>query len=98
LIKGELHAHWQLVGTTDPSLPNRASKAFLRMYRIFRSAFEQANGDEAVFRQTIATFVPGPPPRKRGTKVLPSVAAVARPEIDVDRLVAALMRLIDMTP
>lgn len=81
----ELRTHWQTIASQDPSLPSRASKAFHRLHL----AQEQANGDEQRFRQLISRrFYPhrGKPTGKV------RVGAVARPDVDIDQLVRALMQ------
>lgn len=80
------------------SLPQRASKAFVRMHRLFLVAFEHCGGDEQVFRQTIVALAR----TQRKPQIVHayhqsdralSVHGLLRPEPDVQKLARALLNL-----
>ncbi len=89
LTDEQLREHWKTIGTQDKSLPNRASKAFLRMKRIYGRAFDNAHGDVQTFNRLLYAVsrdsVMKPPKRNQ----VP-VMGVARPQPDVQKLAMAL--------
>lgn len=94
----ELLDHRKLITSQWPALPAQAGRGFMRMYTVFRHAFEEAAGDETKFRQVIHEFVrpsAGTVSRHRsGRKTSPiKVSVVVRPELDRKKLAQALMAL-----
>jgi len=86
----QLRAHRKEVSERDPSLPNRAGKAYLRLERVFDLAAEEAQGDDLVFHRVVLGYVPGEPTidaKGRSIKVAP----VARPEPDMKALARAIV-------
>jgi hypothetical protein len=81
------------LGRADPSLPQRASKAFIRIYQAFCFAYEHAQGDETLFFQLIRNQTPVKPgvTNKAGQAFL--VRPLVQPQPDVKKLAAALLLL-----
>jgi len=90
LTDDDLIEHRSAVSKSDPNLPQRASRAFLRIQDAFDTAyaaFEVAGQDDRVFDQTLSRHFPATTNSKRIIRV----AAIARPEPDYDRLVGTLL-------
>jgi hypothetical protein len=90
LTDGGLIEHRRAVSKSASSLPQRVSRAFLRIQDAFdtaNAAFETAGHDARVFDQTLSRYFPATTNGKRIIRV----AAIARPEPDYDRLVGVLL-------
>lgn len=92
LTSEQLLAHRAAVTKEDPSLPNRASKAATRMHKIYLAALEQAKGDPVLLHQLISSrTIKSAGPIRDGKQI--TVAAVARPELDLSALARVLLEI-----
>jgi hypothetical protein len=94
LTDQQLLEHREKVTEERPELPAQAGKAFIRMYRAFRIAFEYADGDQqrfnaALLHLTDSRAKTAAPHGKRRI----SVTALARPEPDLEVLARALVEM-----
>src|SRR5665213_2934336 len=97
LTKDELIGHRGRITETEPSLPNRASKHFVRMYGIFCRAFEHSDGKELNFRQAIDRFVAADVHVTQHGKNQASrhirVYSLVQPEPDLHQVARALLEM-----
>lgn len=91
LSEEQLVDHRKTIEREDPSLPQRASKAYARLDRAFRYAFEASKGDEAAFREAVNHFIPGKSIVHGKRRI--RVGAVVKPEINLERFARALIEL-----
>lgn len=97
--EAQLLEHRAHVTAADRSLPNRASKPARHMIKVYFAAKAKANGDDQLMGRLIrsaASFMTTPPaPGKKPIRI----ATVAQPELDTERLAAALLAIVnEMSP
>lgn len=91
LSEEQLVDYRKTIEREEASLPQRASKAYAQLDRVFRYAFEVSEGDGAKFRETVNRFT-ADKSVGHGKKRL-RVGAVVKPEPDLERFSKALVEL-----
>jgi hypothetical protein len=93
LSNNELLAHRRVISIEQPSLPQRAGRALAHVKRNFDMAYQRANGDRKVFRQTLSHLSPGDAVViKRGRQV--RAVAIGRPEPDYKLMAKVLLDVV----
>lgn len=85
------------VSQADPSLSQRAGKTYQHMRKVQQAAIAHAAGDTAKFEAYVRKSARwSTAPAKHGLNT--RVAVIARPEPDTDRLIAALLAIVEELP
>ena len=87
--RGQLLAHRQTITDKQPSLPQRASKAFGRMQRIYDWANTEADGDSVKRHQLIASQAVTA--RSTGRRRTLRISGLAKPEPNVELFTKVLI-------
>lgn len=92
--KHELIAHRQTITKERPSLPAKSGKSFDYMFRVFRAAFEYANGDDRRFNafvqdHVLASAIIIGAPDNRGRRI--RITAKATPEPNIEKIGLAIL-------
>jgi hypothetical protein len=85
----------------QPSLPQRAGKHFSRLWQAYRTAEKLAEGHPELLDQAIAHVVSKHSAQQEGAvtkKGTVTIRALAKPEIDLDKLARALLTMVDDLP